>query len=139
MWDNKRKNKSEALTTYIGSDAVVVGDIQFAAGLHVEGVIKGDVTADNSDRAIVTIGKNAVVEGSVRAPRVILNGMVNGDIHAGQAIELAENARVTGNIYYQRLEMAMGAEVNGQLIHEEGRGKKEEAGTVPEDLVDTST
>jgi cytoskeletal protein CcmA (bactofilin family) len=24
---------------------------------------------------------------------------------------------VTGNIYYTRIEMAMGAEVNGQLIH----------------------
>jgi cytoskeletal protein CcmA (bactofilin family) len=32
-------------------------------------------------------------------------------------VELAPNSQVTGNIYYTRIEMAMGASVNGQLIH----------------------
>ena len=31
-------------------------------------------------------------------------------------MELAANARVTGNVYYCLLEMAMGAEVNGNLL-----------------------
>ncbi|MDH3412285.1 MAG: polymer-forming cytoskeletal protein, partial [Gammaproteobacteria bacterium] len=32
-------------------------------------------------------------------------------------IELAANSRITGNVYYQLIEMAMGAEVNGNLVH----------------------
>jgi len=30
---------------------------------------------------------------------------------------LALNARIIGNVYYNLIEMAMGAEVNGSLIH----------------------
>jgi cytoskeletal protein CcmA (bactofilin family) len=32
-------------------------------------------------------------------------------------IELAPQARVKGNVYYSLIEMAMGAEVNGSLVH----------------------
>jgi len=34
-------------------------------------------------------------------------------------VELAPNAKVNGTVYYRLLEMAMGAEVNGQLVHTE--------------------
>ena len=36
-----------------------------------------------------------------------------------ERVELATNARVSGTVYYRLLEMAMGAEVNGQLVHSE--------------------
>ena len=38
-------------------------------------------------------------------------------MYAKQHIELAANARITGNVYYRLIEMAMGAEVNGSLVH----------------------
>jgi len=31
-------------------------------------------------------------------------------------------ARVTGNVYYALIEMEMGAEINGKLIHEPRKG-----------------
>jgi cytoskeletal protein CcmA (bactofilin family) len=48
---------------------------------------------------------------------IVLNGEVLGDVHAFEHIELAAAARVTGNVYYNLIEMAMGAEVNGSLVH----------------------
>ena len=44
-----------------------------------------------------------------------------GDVYANERVELA-NARVSGTVYYRLLEMAMGAEVNGKLVHSEGAG-----------------
>lgn len=48
---------------------------------------------------------------------LILNGTVVGDVYASERVELASQARVTGTVHYRLLEMAMGAEVNGQLVH----------------------
>ena len=43
---------------------------------------------------------------------------MKGDILAHDRVELGATARVTGNVYYALIEMEMGAEINGKLIHE---------------------
>ncbi|MCW9056085.1 MAG: polymer-forming cytoskeletal protein, partial [Gammaproteobacteria bacterium] len=57
------------------------------------------------------------IEGEVRVPYVVLNGEVTGDVYAAERVELSSRAQVSGNVYYNLLEMAMGAEVNGSLVH----------------------
>ena len=51
------------------------------------------------------------------APSVILNGIVKGDIEAGDRVELGAKARVLGNVHYTLIETAVGAQINGKLIH----------------------
>jgi cytoskeletal protein CcmA (bactofilin family) len=48
---------------------------------------------------------------------VVLNGEVIGDVYAAERVELSGHAQVSGNVFYNLLEMAMGAEVNGSLVH----------------------
>jgi cytoskeletal protein CcmA (bactofilin family) len=55
-------------------------------------------------------------------PHVFLNGTVKGDVRATERIELGPKARVIGNVQYKLIEMAIGAEVNGKLIHESEGG-----------------
>ena len=92
----------------------------FSGGLHLDGTIRGNVVADQDDSSALILSEQGMVEGDVRVPNVILNGKVKGDVIASQRVELVANARVTGTLYYKLLEMAMGAEVNGQLISGEG-------------------
>ena len=47
-----------------------------------------------------------------------VNGTVKGDVRATQRVELGPKARVIGNVQYKLIEMSIGAEVNGKLIHE---------------------
>jgi cytoskeletal protein CcmA (bactofilin family) len=42
---------------------------------------------------------------------------VTGDVHAVEHVELAPQARIRGDVYYNLIEMAIGAEVNGSLVH----------------------
>ena len=67
----------------------------------------------------ITVSEQGQVEGDVRVDSLILNGTIIGDVYANERVELASEARVTGTVYYRLLEMAMGAEVNGQLVHKE--------------------
>ena len=73
--------------------------------------------------ATLSVSDSGVVEGSVAVPNVVLNGTVKGDILAHDRVELGATARVTGNVYYALIEMEMGAEINGKLIHEPRQGR----------------
>ena len=57
------------------------------------------------------------IEGEVSSPYVVINGVVNGDVHASRHVELLSNAKIKGNVYYNLVELAVGAEVNGKLVH----------------------
>ncbi|MDX1497837.1 MAG: polymer-forming cytoskeletal protein [Salinisphaeraceae bacterium] len=108
------------MDTLIGRNTEVLGDVRFRGGLHVDGVIKGRVVAQEDEQATLSVSEAGKVEGDVRVPHLILNGTVEGDVNATQRIVLSPKARVNGNVYYNVLEMNAGATVNGQLVHETG-------------------
>jgi cytoskeletal protein CcmA (bactofilin family) len=96
----------------------VHGDLEFAGGCLVDGYVKGNVKATKSEHSALSISERGCVEGAVMVPHVLLNGTVKGDVRATERIELGPKARVIGNVQYKLIEMAIGAEVNGKLIHE---------------------
>lgn len=114
-----KRFKPPKVSTVIGQGTVITGDVEFAAGLHLDGEIKGNVNGGDETHATLTISEQGKVEGDVRVENLILNGIVVGDVYASERAELAANARVTGTVHYRLLEMAMGAEVNGKLVHSE--------------------
>jgi len=117
MFGNRKKIRTTKIDTLIGSKTEMLGDVRFSGGLHVDGTVKGNVAAEDDAPSVLTLSESGTIEGEVRVPNVVLNGTVIGDVHARQHIELASNARITGNVYYSLIEMAMGAEVNGNLVH----------------------
>lgn len=117
MWGNKNKRRTTRIDTLIGQHSEVLGDIKFSGGLHVDGTIKGNVIAENDNRSMVSLSERGTIEGEVIVPYIVVNGVIIGDVHGGEHVELSTKARVTGNVYYNLIEMAIGAEVNGKLVH----------------------
>ena len=118
----KRNNKGDVvrrIDTLIGRSARVHGDVEFAGGLHVDGCITGSVRATSGVPAALSVSEHGIVEGSVEAPNVVLNGRVNGDIQCSGRVVLGAKARVQGNVHYGLIEMALGAEIVGKLIPRE--------------------
>ena len=115
MLGNRKKCNISKIDTLIGAEAEIQGDLHFTGGLHVDGRIKGSVVADGD--AVLMLSEHGSIEGEVRVPHIVLNGTVTGDVHAAERIELASKARVRGNVFYQLIEMVVGAEVNGKLVH----------------------
>ncbi len=120
MLGSKKKIRT-AVKSFIGADTRVHGDIEFTGGFHVDGYVKGNVDGLKDDAAVLSISESGCVEGSVVVPNLYLNGIVRGDVRATQRVELGPGARVIGNVQYTLIEMAIGAEVNGKLIHENER------------------
>lgn len=115
MFKQKRR-REQAISTLIGVETRVQGDIEFTGGCLIDGYVKGNVRAAEDD-ATLSISDRGCVEGMVVVPNILLNGTVKGDVSAAGRVELGAKARVVGNVRYGLIEMAIGAEVNGKLIH----------------------
>ncbi len=120
-FDNKKggNRPSMAVDTLIGAKVTVRGDVVFAGGLHIDGTVIGKISAEPGTDALLVVSEHGRVEGEIRAPHVVINGTIKGDIHASAKVELAAHARIEGDIHYRLLEMAAGAEVNGRIVHGE--------------------
>lgn len=116
--DKPRKRKPGGVETLIGGNTEIRGDVFFSGGLHVDGSIKGKVLSNPGEAASLSISESGSIEGDVSVPMLTVNGTVSGNVHASDQMILAPNARVTGNVYYNKLEVQGGAEVNGQMVHD---------------------
>jgi cytoskeletal protein CcmA (bactofilin family) len=114
----RQQRRHSIIDTLVGINSRVNGDLFFEGGCHIDGTVKGNVTADPDSNSALSISEEALVEGGVAVPFVMLNGIVRGDVFANQRVELGPTARVIGNVYYNLIEMAIGAEINGKLVHQ---------------------
>ncbi|TDY00455.1 bactofilin family protein [Thiohalophilus thiocyanatoxydans] len=135
MWaKNKKPNRTAQIDSLIGQNTEIQGDVIFSGGLHVDGSIKGSVLAEGAgEDSLLTLSERGTIEGEVKVPNVVVNGRIIGDVHAQGHVELAAHARVDGNVYYSLIEMAMGAEVNGNLVHKSSNHSPSETGSGTED------
>ncbi len=117
MFGNK-KIKSSKIDTLVGQGVEVVGDVNFQGGLHLDGIIKGNVsTADAAEGTVLVISDRGRIEGDVHVAYAVINGEVTGNVFASEKLELSAHARISGNVEYNLLEMASGAEINGTMQH----------------------
>lgn len=113
----KAKPTKYKLDTMIGTGTEISGHLLFSDLLVVDGTIRGDVTAEEKGPARLTLNRGGKIIGDIKVPDIYIDGEVEGDVYATERVELANNAQIKGNVYYNLLEMAMGAAINGNLVH----------------------
>lgn len=117
MFGNKGR-KPVAIQTLIGQGTHLKGDLRFEGGCHIDGLVNGSVTGGKDPEAHLSVSEHGRVQGNVHVPRLALSGTVEGDVVVTERVELGPTASVTGNVHYNLIEIAAGAEINGKLIHE---------------------
>ena len=91
-----------------------MGDASMAArDLELLGAaIKGDITV----RGEVTVDAESAVKGNIRSASIVCAGAVDGNLVAGEYVELMESAKVLGNISTPAMDVANGAMIRGQIL-----------------------
>ncbi len=112
----RRKQNSTRIDTLLGKTAVIIGDLEFSGGLHLDGRVNGNVRSSVEDGGALSLSETGYVEGRVEVTVIVLNGTVNGDVVARERLVLGGKARVNGNVHYGVIEMAPGAVITGKLI-----------------------
>ncbi len=113
---------SDKNTTSIGENCTIDGDITFDKTIEIHGKITGTVKiAENCTTAMLIIKKNGIVEGDVYGDEVVIEGEVIGNVTGKKKITIKSSSFVSGNVYYDILDMNGGATVNGNLIRNKGK------------------
>ncbi len=122
---NKPNNRIDSL---IGAGTTIEGNVIFTGGLRIDGEVRGSVSASGDQSGTLVVSEHARVDGEINVSHLVINGAVNGPIHSREFLELQPQARVTGDVEYNTIEMHLGAIVQGRLVHlvEEGMAKSVE-------------
>lgn len=136
MWGKDKGKKVDfdrhaGKTTMIAKGTEITGDVVFEGGLLVEGVVKGNIHATPGSEALLRLSEAGVIEGDIQVPNVVINGKVSGNVFSPGHVELASKAVVNGNVHYNLIEMVMGSEVNGSLVHDQSEGAVNTAASAP--------
>jgi len=114
---SKPQNRIDSL---IGGTTRIEGNVFFSGGLRVDGVVRGNVSALPDQPGTLVISEHARVDGEVHVAHLVVNGMINGAVNAGETLELQASSRVKGDVYYKSIEMHQGAIIEGRLVHQDG-------------------
>jgi cytoskeletal protein CcmA (bactofilin family) len=96
----------------IGKSVQIRGEVKGQEDLVVEGLVEGTITLSENK---LTIGATARVTANVAAKDVVVQGHLQGDIHAAGRVELRSGSNVNGDIRAARLSVEDNAIFSGKV------------------------
>lgn len=93
----------------IAEGVVIKGDISSRSDIRVDGHMDGTLFSQGR----IVVGESAVLKGSMLCSNVDFWGHMDGDIYVRDVLSLKSTAVVNGNIHVRKLQVEMGAQVNG--------------------------
>jgi cytoskeletal protein CcmA (bactofilin family) len=96
----------------IGKSIVIKGELSCSEDLYIDGRVEGTIDPKGNR---LTVGPNGNVKADVTACVVVVQGTLEGNIHASDRVDLKESAIVVGNIATQRISIDEGAYLKGSV------------------------
>lgn len=103
------RNRKVELSTIIGKDCILKGELEVKGGLRIDGFVEGKIDSDG----FVTVGSSGDVISDIQAEECLVLGKVKGNITAREAVELDKSSQLSGDITAKILKIHAGAIFNG--------------------------
>ena len=114
-------NKTDTrLGTIIGKGTTVEGTINIEGATRIDGTVSGKLIANDT----VTVGPTGIVKAEIHARTIVIGGRVEGNLVAGEKVELQAKSELIGDITSKSLLVEHGA-----IFH--GNSKMKDAGSAP--------
>ena len=101
----------EAHVTVIGGSVRVQGNLSGDEDLHVLGRVDGRIELQRT----LVVAPSGIVKAEVVVKNAIISGVVVGNIHASESIEITREGRMVGDIYAPRVIIVDGASFRGTV------------------------
>ncbi|MBL9109328.1 MAG: polymer-forming cytoskeletal protein [Myxococcales bacterium] len=98
-------------STVIGAGITIEGEVTSDDDVVVQGTLRGKLHAKEG----VTVDAGAIVEADVSAGPIRVAGQVTGNLTSNDRVDLANGARVVGNVKAARITIADGAQFKGNV------------------------
>jgi cytoskeletal protein CcmA (bactofilin family) len=105
------RDRSSNAATLINEGCKISGLITGSGDFLINGEIEGDCELSGT----VTLAKNGLWKGTIRAANVIVSGHIEGDIIAAGRVEITDTARIAGTVSAEAIAVAEGAVVEGVM------------------------
>ena len=125
MFGNKpAQGSSTPQTANIGASIRIKGEIDSPEHVFLAGSLDGDITCDQ-----LTVDGTGRVTGKISAKLAVIDGHVDGDIVV-ERLQIKSKAVVKGSLTYESIEVAEGAQIDGNFVHVTQKPQKD-AATLP--------
>jgi cytoskeletal protein CcmA (bactofilin family) len=114
---NKTSKPQNRIDSLIGATTRIEGNVIFTGGLRVDGMVRGNISSVAEQPGTLMVSAEARIDGEVQAAHIVVNGSINGPVHAMETLELQAGSKVKGDVFYKSLEIHQGAVVEGRLVH----------------------
>jgi cytoskeletal protein CcmA (bactofilin family) len=104
-------NNATDRTSVLGPTLFFKGDLSADEDLLIQGRVEGSVT--HTQR--LTVGPQGTVKANIRAQLIVVEGTVEGDLHAEKSIFVKETAKVCGNMTAPTVSILEGACFSGNI------------------------
>jgi cytoskeletal protein CcmA (bactofilin family) len=98
--------------TTISSGLKISGEISGTSDLYIDGETQGKVRLPN---ARVTVGPNGRVQADIEAREIIIEGSVQGNLKAGDRVQLGAQSKLQGSVLTPRFAIEDGARLRGKV------------------------
>jgi cytoskeletal protein CcmA (bactofilin family) len=115
------RDRSAGPATLISEGCKISGLITGNSDFQISGEIDGDCDLEGT----VTLAKDGVWSGTIKAGNVIIAGHVEGNIIASGNVEITETAKISGTVSGEAIAVAEGAVVEG-VMQTTGRSDPQE-------------
>src|SRR5467141_3851246 len=91
---NKTSKPQNRIDSLIGVTTRIEGNVIFSGGLRVDGMVRGNVAALADQPGTLVVSSDARIDGEVQAAHIVVNGTINGPVHATETLELQAGSKV---------------------------------------------
>ena len=88
------------------------GELSAEEHLVIQGVVSGTVELKNHN---LTIGESGRIKANLKAQRITIEGMLEGDMRGDETVVIKRTATVVGNVTAPRVSVEEGASVQGSI------------------------
>ncbi|HLW24517.1 MAG TPA: polymer-forming cytoskeletal protein [Steroidobacteraceae bacterium] len=104
-------NSATDRASILGPTLFFKGELSAEEDLLIQGRVEGSI----SHTQRLTVGPQGTVKANVRAALIVVEGTVDGDLHADRSVIVKDTATVCGNIHSPSVSIMEGANFTGNI------------------------
>lgn len=114
--------------TLISKSVAIKGEVSCDEDLYIDGQVEGTIDPKGYR---LTIGPNGRVKANITARAVVVQGRLEGNIHASDRVDLKQSATVVGDIVTQLISIDEGVTLKGSVNVQKELPKNDSVGMIP--------
>lgn len=105
------RDRASGPPTLISAGCKVKGELSGNGDFMISGEVEGDCDLEGT----VTLTRDGLWRGTLKASTVVIAGRVEGDVHSSGSVEIGNTANIRGTVTGEAIAVAEGAVVQGSM------------------------